>query len=288
MEEAWLQIAVPLILFVVMTCMGLELVPADFRRVVEIPKPVLIGLTGQILLLPCLGLLLTQLLGLPPRIAMGVVIITSCPGGAPSNLFTYMAGASLALSITLTALSSVITMVTIPLWINLGAQLFLGQEGPVRLPLALTFAQLLFVTLIPIGLGMLCRRRFPVWTERWRPPIKRTMAGLSTFVLVGIVAMQWETVSRDFSVSAWSALSLVVAALAMGFVLARGGRLGRSDAFTISVEVSLQNGALATLIVVNLLEDPALLIFPSCYALLAFLPVALWTLAYRARSPRVA
>jgi len=249
LDALWIQIAVPLLLFVVMMSMGLELVPADFRRVAEIPKPVAIGLTGQILLLPCLGLALAHALELSPRLAMGVMIIVSCPGGAPSNIFTYLAGANLALSITLTALSSVITVVTIPLWINFASQHFLGHEDHIRLPLLRTFTQLLVVTLIPIGLGMVVRHLQPGWAARWRQPLRRTMAVLSAVAVVLIVASQWETVSHDFSIAAKGALCLVLAALAAGYAIARAAGLGRADGFTISVEVSLQNGALATLIV---------------------------------------
>ncbi len=284
MEALWLQILVPVLLFIIMMSMGLELVPRDFRRALEVPKPVLVGLTGQILILPCLGFAIVRALDLPPQLAMGVIIIAACPGGAPSNIFSYLAGANLALSITLTAMSSIITLVTIPLWINFASQHFLNAGDHIRLPLVRTFFQLVIVTLLPVGIGMLLRRHRPDQVERWRRSIKRAMAVLFVIATTLIVATQWESVARHFPVAARGAFCLIAAALGTSYATARIFRLDRNDAFTISVEVGLQNGALATMIVVNLLQQPELIVFPGTYALLAFLPIGLWTIAHRMRS----
>ena len=282
--DLWLQITVAVALILIMLSMGLELGIDDFRRIWSIPRPALVGLASQLLLLPCLGFAFARFSGLPPELAVGVVIITACPGGAPSNIFTYIAGANVALSVTLTAVSSMITIVTIPLWVNLGLEIFLGEHEELHLPALQTSARLLVITIIPVTLGMAVRARFGERVEPWRPRIKRVMTVLFFLAATVIVGQQWDVLKRDFVVAAGSALSLVLIALAVAFVVTRLFRLDRRDAFTISVEVGLQNGALATLIVVNLLERGELLIFPGAYAVLAMLPVALWTLLYRARS----
>ena len=110
----WLDVAVPLALVVMMVCMGMELVLADFRRVLEMPRATVVGLAGQMLLLPAAGLAFAHWPGFAPEVALGVVILTACPGGATSNIFSYLARAHIALSLTLTSLSSVLCFATIP------------------------------------------------------------------------------------------------------------------------------------------------------------------------------
>ncbi len=286
-EESGYVVAVPLILFAIMTSMGMELVPADFRRVVELPRAALVGLAGQMLLLPTVGLAFAHWPGFPPEIAVGVVIITACPGGATSNVFSYLARANVALSLTLTSLSSVLCFATIPLWINLGVGLFGGGmeagASPLQLPIGRTAAQLFFVTLLPVSIGMAVRARWPEASERWRVPLRRGMALLMVVSVLIILASEWEGVVQNLESSAVAALVLVSAMLALAWAIARASRLGDRDAFTISIEVGLQNGALATAIVVSLLRRPELIVFPGAYAVLSFFPVTAWTLAMRRR-----
>ena len=195
--ELWLQITVAVALILIMLSMGLELGIDDFRRILSIPRPVLVGLASQLLLLPCLGFAFARFSGLPPELAVGVVIITACPGGAPSNIFTYIAGANVALSVTLTAVSSMITIVTIPLWVNLGLGIFLGEYEELQLPALQTSARLLVITIIPVSIGMAVRARFGKQVEPWRPRIKRVMTVLFFFAATVIVRQQWDVLKRD-------------------------------------------------------------------------------------------
>jgi len=283
----WYDFAVPIILLVIMICVGMELVLADFTRVMKMPRAALIGLAGQMLLLPAIGLAFAHWPGFPPEIAVGVVIITACPGGATSNVFSYLARANIALSVTLTSLSSVLCFATIPLWVNLGIDLFgadmANGESTPHLPLAGTATKLFFVTLLPVAIGMGIRARWPDWSERVRAPLRRGMAILMVVSVAIIVASEWQNVVKHLESSAVAALILVSGMLIVAYALARLGRVTERDAFTISIEVGLQNGALATMIVVNLLGRPELIVFPGSYAVVAFFPVAAWTFAMRRR-----
>jgi BASS family bile acid:Na+ symporter len=283
----WLDLAVPLILLLIMVCIGMELALADFRRVMEMPRAALVGLVGQMVLLPATGLAFAHWPGFPAEIAIGIVIITSCPGGATSNVFSYLARANIALSITLTSLSSVLCFATIPLWIRLGVDLFgadmAGGETPLRLPLGATAAQLLLVTLLPVTIGMGIRARWPAWSERVRVPLRRGMAMLMATSVLIIIANEWESVVANLESAAGAALILVSGMLALAYAFALASRLDERDAFTISIEVGLQNGALATMIVVSILGRPELIVFPGTYAVLSFLPVSAWTIAVRRR-----
>jgi BASS family bile acid:Na+ symporter len=281
--DIWIQLAVPVLLVVIMTSMGLELTLADFKRVAEMPRPVIVGLLGQLLLLPLLGLGFAEVAGLSPELAVGVVIITACPGGAPSNIFSYLARANIALSITLTALSSMATLFTIPLWVNVGLSRFMGDQLAFSLPIGQTMAQLFAVALLPVALGMLARARRPDWAAWLRPRLRPAMVVLFVAATSLIITTQWETLKRDIAVAMPASMALCLIALALAYVLARTAGIVQRDAFTISIEVGLQNGALATMIAINLLKRPDLVVFPGAYALLAFAPVALWTIAFRAR-----
>jgi BASS family bile acid:Na+ symporter len=281
------DLAVPLILLVIMISMGMELVLSDFKRVLELPRATVVGLLGQMVVLPGIGLAFAHWPGFSPEVAIGVVIITACPGGATSNIFSYLARANIALSITLTSLSSVICFATIPLWIDLGLSLFGGameaDASGLRLPFGATAAKLLVVTLLPVTIGMAIRARWPAFSERVRTPLRRSMVILMAASVAIIVGSEWENVVDDFETAAGGAFALVSGMLGLAYVLARVARLDVRDSFTISIEVGLQNGALATMIVVSLLGRPELIVFPGAYALLSFLPVTVWTIALRRR-----
>ena len=133
--ELWLQILVPACVVIIMTAMGLELTVADFRRVVSAPRAAGVGLLGQMLFLPALGFAFAlapgRLPGLDtpmrPEVAVGIIVIVACPGSAPSNVFTYLARGNTALSISLTAASSILTVFTIPIWVSLAVSVFYSE-----------------------------------------------------------------------------------------------------------------------------------------------------------------
>jgi len=157
-----------------------------------------------------------------------------------------------------------------------------GTSTP-HLPLAGTATKLVFVTLLPVSIGMGIRARWPDWSERLRAPLRRGMAILMAVSVAIIVASEWQKVVKHLESSAVAALILVSGMLVVAYALARLGRVTERDAFTISIEVGLQNGALATMIIVSLLGRPELIVFPGTYAVVAFLPVSVWTLAMRRR-----
>ncbi len=281
------EVAVPAILLAIMISMGMELSLADFRRVVEMPRATLIGLAGQMLLLPVAGLAFAHWPGFTPTIAMGIVIVAACPGGATSNLFSYLARANVALSVTLTSLSSTLCFVTIPFWIGLGLDLFLNEAGgetaPIDLPVGRMVVQLFVLTLLPVAIGMGIRARWPEFSARIRTRLRRAMTALMAGALVIIVGSEWESVVRDLRDASAAALMLVTGMLLVSYAGARASQLDDRDAFTISIEVGLQNGALATTVVVALLERPELVVFPGAYAVLSFIPVVAWTFFMRRR-----
>ena len=151
------QLALPLALFTVLFGMGLSLVPADFRRVLLSPKAKIVGLTCQLVLLPLVAFALALVFRLPGELAVGLMVLAACPGGATSNVITHLAKGDTALSVTLTAISSMVCVFTIPWIVAFSMDWFLGSGAAVQLPFWKTLGQLTIVTIVPIICGMAVR-----------------------------------------------------------------------------------------------------------------------------------
>jgi BASS family bile acid:Na+ symporter len=176
-------VVLPLALFIIMLGMGLGLTVADFKRIFVDPKAVILGLSAQLLLLPVVGFVLAMIFPLTPELAVGVMILAACPGGPTSNLVTYLVKGNVALSITLTAISSLITVLTIPLIVNLAMAHFMGSEVALQLPFLPTVLQIAVITLIPVSIGMAIHR----YTPRTAAAIEKWVKWLSLFFLALII-----------------------------------------------------------------------------------------------------
>lgn len=160
------NVILPLALAIIMLGMGLSLQIEDFKRITKYPKAVSIGSATQLILLPIMGFLVAKVVPMQPEIAVGLVILSLCPGGPSSNMITYLAQGDVALSVTLTVVSSMVTIFTIPIFANLALQHFLGQTAAIALPIGSTMLQIFLITIVPIGLGMYIKRIFPATALR--------------------------------------------------------------------------------------------------------------------------
>lgn len=277
------QILLPLVLFVVMLAMGLSLEPRDFRRVGLVPRALLTGLAAQLLLLPLLGFALVSLFELSPALAVGLMILTFCPGGTASNLLSYLAGGDLALSITLTAVVSMITPFTIPLLTNLAMVHWFGDATQLRLPAAQTIGALLVLTVLPVGLGMLARARWPKLAERTERAAK-IGAGLCLVLITAVIVVaQWQQLPGWFVAVGPVCALLALLATALGYAAGATARLERGQSITVAIEVGVQNGATALFVTGTLLDSAQMTISPVIYTL-SILIIATG-FAWVARSP---
>ena len=147
-------------LMIIMFGMGLSLIFADFKRVLIFPKAVFIGLVSQIIILPLIGFLIATALNLSPTIAIGIMLLAACPGGATSNLLTHLAKGDLALSISLTAISSLLSIVTIPIIVQFALTHFCDQDQSVSIDAITMIKQLFVIVLIPVSIGMMIRAKY--------------------------------------------------------------------------------------------------------------------------------
>ncbi len=273
MESNFLTaIFLPLALFIVMLGMGLGLTLDDFKRIFVNPKAVILGLMAQLCLLPIVGFLLTLIFPLTPELAVGLMILAACPGGPTSNLVTYLAKGNVALSITLTAISSLIAVFTIPLIVNLAMQTFMGAEAALRLPFLTTVIQIAAITLIPVSLGMVLHSSVP----RFAASIEKFVKWLSLFLLgliiFGLLVNERANVMSFFLQVGWVTFALMVLTMALGLAIAKLAKLDHPSATAITVEVGIQNGTLAIAIASapTFLNTPSMAIPAAIYSLLMF------------------
>lgn len=273
MESSFLTtVFLPLALFIIMLGMGLSLTVDDFKRVLLAPKAVMLGLFAQLIVLPIIGFALANVFSLSPELAVGMMVLAACPGGPTSNMVSYLVRGNVALSITLTAVSSVITVLTIPLVVNFAMQEFMGEAIALRLPFLATVLQIAVITLVPVAIGMLLKRykpQFAAQIERW---VKWLSLFFLALIIVGLLAKERANVAGFFLQVGWAALALNVITMALGFAIATLAKLDIPSAKAITVEVGIQNGTLAIAVASApaFLNTPSMAIPAAIYSLIMF------------------
>lgn len=263
-------ILLPLALGIVMLGMGLGLVPEDFGKITRDPKAVLVGTACQIVLLPLIGLLITTLVPMQPEIAAGLMVLAVCPGGPSSNLITYLARGDVALSVALTAVSSLISVVTIPLLANMVLQHFLGTSAAIALPIGRTMLQILLVTLLPVAIGMAIRGQFPESAQRLEQQVSKLAVGLLALIIVLLLVKEGGKLSGFLLQAGVGALLLNLLAASAGLGAGRVLRLPLAQQICIAIEVGIQNGTLAIAITAGLLNNADMAIPAAVYSLLMY------------------
>jgi len=264
------QIAAPFVLFAMMGIVGLELTLEDFRRVARYPRAVVVGTLGQLTLLPLASVLLARTSGLESHLLAGLVLIVAAPGGGISNVFTFLARAHTALSVTLTAVSSLLAVVTLPLLLATGLDLLAGEQVALVVPIVPMIGQLVLLVLLPIGLGMWLRVRRPDLGARYARPFRRFVLASIVLLLLAGVGSDESGLAKDLVRCAGLALAWTAMAMGLGWALARLCGLDRADAFTFLIEFSVKNVGLAAIVAISSLERPALAVFAGAYVLVGY------------------
>lgn len=267
--EVLKQVALPLALFAVLFGMGLSLVPEDFRRVFRHPKAKLVGLACQLVLLPAIAFALALLFRLPGELAVGLMLLAACPGGATSNVITHLARGDTALSVSLTAVSSTVCVFTIP-WIVGGAmEWFLDGSAAVSLPFWKTLGQLTIVTILPIICGMAVRAARPALAMRLERPAGILALVFLVLIIAAAVARE-KDLAHQFAVAGPAAISLNILTLAMGFAAGWAFGLTKPQRITVAIESGIQNGTLALAIALGLLDSARIAMPAVVYSLVMF------------------
>ncbi len=271
---------IPWVLRLVMIGLGLSLTPADFKRVVMFPKAVSIGLTAQLIGVPLCAFLLGYLFNAPSAIAIGLVILAACPSGVTSNAYSFASRADVPLCVTLSAITSVVTVFSIPFLINLALQTFHDPGELTSLPVFNMLRDLIGYTLLPLVAGMIIRGTFTRFAERAVEPIRKSVLWLMVAVLVLGVVSSYQELFNNFASAGALVLTMNVLTMGLGFGLARLFKLPTPQVVTITFEVGVQNLALAFAITFTMLRRPDLAAAGLLYAVvmpataLAFISIA--------------
>lgn len=238
-----LDVFLPLSLAIIMFSLGLGLTLDDFARVARLPKAFAIGAVAQIALLPLIAWLLLTLFSLPPELALGVMILSFCPGGVTSNILTKLAGGAVALSVTLTAVVSLVSVATVPLLVAWAADALMGVDAP-DVDIAGLGVSMFAITAVPVALGVAVRARaasFANVAEAW---VSRAANVLFVVIVIGALASNWTLFLENLPLLGPVLILLNVVLLCLGMALARLGGLNAGEGKAISLETGVQNATL--------------------------------------------
>jgi len=255
MVEVILQIIIPITMFGLMFGMGLTLTKADFKRVLSFPKPTFIALVLQLLVLPLVGFALAGAFGLSAMLAVGLVAVAACPGGTTSNMVVHMGKGDTALSITITATATMVTLFTLPLWTKLALDYFGGGDGLViDMPVLQTALQIALFTVVPVALGMLLRLKMPSLVAR-EPMISKLSTATMLIAFFGAAFVDNDNLLGNSVVMIFPALLFVLSAMCIGYGVPRVLGVNQKDSVTIAVETCLKNILLSMFLATTALKD---------------------------------
>jgi BASS family bile acid:Na+ symporter len=253
------QIALPIALATIMGALGLSLTIDDFRRVLVVPRGVAIGLVNLLVISPSLGFAVASLFDLEPELAVGLVLMAAAPGGTMAALLTHLARGETALSVTMTAVSSTLALVTMPFYLGLAIDVFDAPVGDDVSMLGVV-ATVFLISILPLSAGMWWRARNPEWVIANEPRIKKVTLVVFVLVVLGAVLSELDVITEHFTDLALATLALNVAAMSVAFVVSRIAGLNEKQTTAISLELGVHNSTLAIAVatsIATILATPA-------------------------------
>lgn len=269
------NLLLPLSLGIIMFGLGLGLTTEDFRRIARYPRAVLTGLGLQILVLPWAAFGLALLFHLPPELAVGLMLLAASPGGATANIYSHLARGDVALNITLTAINSLLCLVTLPLILNLSLEHFLGSGQYVPPPVK-KIIEVAVIIVLPVLLGMFVRARFPGFAARAEKPLRLLAVVVLVLLIIAAVAQAWATLLAWFAAVGLACLLFNLISMGAGYGAPLALKLPRRQAIAIAMEIGIHNGTLAIYIALNVLANSVMSVPAAIYSLMMFFTAALF------------
>ena len=264
------DIILPLALAFIMFALGLGLSWDDFARVAKQPRDFFIGAFSQIIILPIVAFTLVKLWPISPELALGVMIIAAAPGGATSNIITFFAKGDVALSISLTAIISLLCVITIPFIVLTSLKLLMGTNISEEFSLLDIASKMFLIVTIPVLLGMLFKKLFSNVASSFEPNAKKISAVLFVLVLLGAVLSERDNIILYFSQAGLITLILNVTMMFIAFYVAKFFGSGEKQKRTITIECGLQHGTLAIVVATSIFGGGVYLIPAATYSLIMF------------------
>lgn len=282
------EIFLPLALFVIMFSLGLGLGPADFRRVALQPRDFLVGMVSQLVLLPAVAFGIALAWAPEPALAVGLMIIAAAPGGVTSNLLTRYAGGDTALSVTMTAVTSLAAIVTVPFVVFLAFDHFVGADTTAEMSMVGVALRMFAIVALPVALAMAVRGFRPALAARCEPVAEIVSGALFAVVLAAAIWVERANIASYFAAAGLATLALNVAMMAIAFWGTALIGCRRPQRIALTLECGLQNGTLAIAVVAALGLDSAYVVPAAIYSLLMFGTALLFVALVRRRQGAVA
>ncbi len=263
------NLLLPLSLGIIMLGLGLSLTVADFTRVVRFPKAVVIGLTIQMVILTTVAFVIAVVFKLPPELAVGILLLAAAPGGATANIYSHLAHGDVALNITLTAINSALSLLTLPFIISFALQYFMASDQYVPPPFQ-KIIEVGTIILLPVVIGMAIRKWAPGFAAKMEKPIKLFSVVLLALLVAVSVWQSWDILVKYFAVVGLACLVFNLVSMAVGYALPLAVKLPQKQAIAIAMEIGIHNGTLAIFIALNVLNNTAMSVPAAIYSLIMF------------------
>ena len=277
-----IDIFLPLSLVFIMFTLGLGLTSSDFINLIKKPKSFFVGITNQMVMLPLVAFIIISLMGITKEIAVGMMILASCPGGVTSNIITRLAKGDTALSISYTAVISILTIFTLPLVTGLSMNHFMGAEAPPLNLLSLGLT-MFCITAVPVGIGMVVRSKNTPYADMFEVTATKISTLLFVIIILGALASEWDTFTNNFLQLGPAIVLLIIAMLTIAYTSSTWFKMSNNQSITVAIESGIQNGTVG-ITVGNLIINPesglSILSIPSgVYSILMYficLPFVFW------------
>ena len=270
----------PVCLAIIMLGLGLGLTVSDFKRVFITPRDFVIGFFGQVIILPIVAFILIHIISMPPEIALGVMIIAAAPGGVTSNILTKFANGDVALSVTLTAVVSLMSVFTVPLIVFTSAS-FIGFDIIKEISMINIAFKMFFVVTVPVIFGMIVRSLMTDFIISKTLLIQRLSVILFLIVFISIWIEEWDKIISFITRAGLVAFILNVTMIFIGYYMAKFLASGLKQRKCISLECGLQNGTLAVFVATQLFDDIVFMVPTAAYALIMFVTSIIFVLKVR-------
>ena len=268
----------PIALALIMLTLGLGLTTSDFTRVIKRPKDFLVGLICQVILLPIVAFVLIKILNVQPALALGVMIIAAAPGGVTSNILTKFANGDVALSVSLTAIISLLSILTVPFIVIKSADLLDINYLSKEISMSRISIKMFLVVTLPVVIGMLIRKFAQNFIIKRTALIEKISLTLFMIVFISIWLEEWDNIITYISRAGVITLILNVTMMVLGFYVAKIFASGIEQRKCISLECGLQNGTLAVFVSSQIFDDIIYLIPTASYALIMFVTSIIFVL----------
>ena len=277
-----IDVFLPLSLIFIMFTLGIGLTYKDFTNLIKNPRAFLVGIINQMILLPILAFFIILSFGITKELAVGIMLLASCPGGVTSNIITKLAKGDTALSISYTAINSLLTIFTLPIITILSMMYFIGTEAPPLNVLSLGLT-MFFITAMPVGLGMFVSKKNKYFAQNFEPVAIKISTLLFMVIIIGALVSEWRTFINNIFQIGPAIFLLIFIMLILGYKSSIWFKLNHQQSITVAIESGIQNGTVGITIgniIMNSETGLSILSIPSgVYSILMYficLPFVFW------------